>query len=83
MLVQAWRKGRHTKDPAKKAIAYFALMELCALADAYTQEDDAAGRLRAIEYIKWMKATGHSPSADRIISPQAQPRDDEALSTQP
>lgn len=64
-LIQAWRLGRNTKNPEKKAIARFALSEICALGDIFNQEDAAAGRLGALEYVNWMKVSGHSPSADR------------------
>jgi protein-arginine kinase activator protein McsA len=67
-LAQSWRLGRSTKNPEKKAVASFALSELCALADAYNQEDAAAGRLSALDYTNWMKISGHSPSADRSVT---------------
>lgn len=82
-LLQAWRAARHTKNQAKRAIAKFALAEACALADSYNREDAAAGRLNALEYVAWMKASGYSPSADRIILPQARPCEPSSFSAQP
>lgn len=66
-LIQTWRLGRNTKNPEKRSLSSWALTEICALGDVYNREDADAGRLSAMDYTKWMKASGHSPSADRAI----------------
>lgn len=64
-MAQAWRLGRHTKNPSAKAAASFAFEQLAALADVYNREDAAAGRPSALAYIAQLKASGRRPSVDR------------------
>jgi hypothetical protein len=48
-LVQAWRGGKSRKGDE---VARYAFGELCALADLFNEEDRAAGRLPAGDYLR-------------------------------
>lgn len=63
-LAQCWRLGRNTRNPDKKALASWALQEVCALGDLYNAEDAKAGVPDAFESVRRMKEDFYRPSVD-------------------